>query len=82
MAHALSQPTTTDAPRLSIVIPLYNEEESIPHLRSALHAALEDAGETYEIVIVDDGSRDRSFALLREWAAEDPTLTVIRLRRN
>lgn len=68
--------------RLSVVIPLYNEEESIPHLRAALTDALEHFGEPYEIIIVDDGSRDRSFTLLQEWAEEVDTLTVVRLRRN
>jgi len=71
-----------DELRLSVVIPLYNEEESIPQLRTALSAALTRFGEPYEIIVVDDGSRDGSFALLREWAAQDARLTVIRLRRN
>lgn len=69
-------------PKISVVIPLYNEEESIPELRSSLVAALESMAIPFEIIIVDDGSRDRSFALLRDWAQEDPRLTVIRLRRN
>jgi glycosyltransferase involved in cell wall biosynthesis len=64
------------------VIPLYNEEESIPHLRAELVAALDSIHQPYEMIIVDDGSRDRSFQLLRAWAQEDPRLTVIRLRRN
>ncbi len=70
------------APRISVVIPLYNEEESIPHLRTALHQALESCGYSYEIIIVDDGSKDKSFVLLREWALQDQSMTVIRLRRN
>lgn len=49
------------APRISVVIPLYNEEESIPHLRTALHEALDSSGYSYEIIIVDDGSKDKSF---------------------
>lgn len=68
--------------RISVVIPLYNEEESIPHLRTALTAALAQYGDAYEIIIVDDGSKDRSYHLLCEWAALDTHLTVIRLRRN
>ncbi|MBX3012484.1 MAG: glycosyltransferase family 2 protein [Caldilineaceae bacterium] len=68
--------------RISVVIPLYNEEESIPHLRTALTAALAPYGDLYEVIIVDDGSKDRSYALLHEWATEDDHLTVIRLRRN
>lgn len=68
--------------RISVVIPLYNEEESIPHLRTALTESLAPYGDAYEVIIVDDGSKDRSYQLLREWAAADSHLTVIRLRRN
>lgn len=83
--EASKQPNGGEAyrhPRLSVVIPLYNEEESIPHLQTALTAALERQAEPYEIIVVDDGSRDGSYALLRQWAEADPRLTVIRLRRN
>jgi glycosyltransferase involved in cell wall biosynthesis len=65
-----------------VVIPLYNEEESIPHLYRGLTEALDDYGRSYEMIIVDDGSRDRSFELLRALAEEDPRLTVVSLRRN
>ena len=70
------------APKISVVVPLYNEEESIPQLREQLIQALEQCGYSFEVVIVDDGSRDRSFALLSEWAQDDPRVTVIRFRRN
>ncbi|MFN8494409.1 MAG: glycosyltransferase [Caldilineaceae bacterium] len=53
-----------------------------PHLRTALHEALDSSGYSYEIIIVDDGSKDKSFRLLREWALQDDRLTVVRLRRN
>jgi glycosyltransferase involved in cell wall biosynthesis len=69
-------------PQISVVIPLYNEEESLPTLRQQLTQALQRCGYTYEIVIVDDGSKDRSFAILQTWAAEDVHLTVVRFRRN
>lgn len=79
----MPEPQLSDvAPRISVVIPLYNEEESIPSLRQSLTTALDSLGETYEVIIVDDGSKDRSFALLRDWAIADERLTVIRLRRN
>ncbi len=65
-----------------MVIPLYNEEESVPHLYEALTEALVDYGVPYEIVIVDDGSTDRSFELLSELAQQDPRMTIIQLRRN
>ena len=79
---SMTAPPPSDSLRLSVVIPLYNEEESIPYLQTALTEALEAYGEPYEIIVVDDGSRDRSFALLQEWATDSPQLTVIRLRRN
>jgi glycosyltransferase involved in cell wall biosynthesis len=75
--HAAGAP-----PYLSVVVPIYNEEESIPHLYERLSAALAELGRSYEIIAVDDGSRDRSFALLRELAAADRRLRVVRLRRN
>lgn len=69
-------------PTISVVIPLYNEEENIAHLRTELTGALEGCGYSFEIIIVDDGSKDRSYTLLCEWAAAEERLTVIRLRRN
>jgi glycosyltransferase involved in cell wall biosynthesis len=68
--------------KISIVIPLFNEEDSIPHLYDALDAAIANYGEPAEVIIVDDGSRDRSFAMLKEIAERDPRFTIIRFRRN
>ncbi len=67
---------------LSVVIPVYNEEESLPRLLDELHAALTGTGLTYELVLVDDGSRDKSFEVLAAAAANDPALNVVRFRRN
>jgi glycosyltransferase involved in cell wall biosynthesis len=69
-------------PRISVVVPIYNEEESIPHLRQQLTAALEECGYSFEILLIDDGSKDNSFSLLRQWAADEERLTVVRFRRN
>ena len=69
-------------PLISIVIPLYNEEESIPALYEGLDAAIANYGKTAEVIIVDDGSRDRSFAMLKEIAQRDQRFTILRLRRN
>ncbi|MBW7885393.1 MAG: glycosyltransferase family 2 protein [Caldilineaceae bacterium] len=69
-------------PKISIVIPLYNEEESIPHLYEALVEAIAHYGQPAEVIIVDDGSKDRSFALLKEIAQRDPRFIIIRFRRN
>lgn len=67
---------------LSVVIPIYDEEENIPRLIPEVHAALRPTGLTYELICVDDGSRDRSFERLARLASEDPALTVVRFRRN
>ena len=67
---------------LSVVIPLFNEEESVEPLYAQLKEALEPLEQSYEIIIVDDGSTDRSFELLRGLHAQDKRLKVIRFRRN
>ncbi len=67
---------------LSIVIPLYNEKENVEPLYAQLKAALEGAGREYEIIIVDDGSTDRSFDVLKRLHEDDERLKVIRFRRN
>jgi glycosyltransferase involved in cell wall biosynthesis len=69
-------------PYLSLVVPIYNEEESIPTLYTRLTESLEALGCGYEIVAIDDGSSDKSFALLRDLAQSDRRLRVIRFRRN
>ncbi len=69
-------------PRYSIVVPLHNEEENVTDLYDRLKVVMEANGESFELVLVDDGSSDRSFPLLREIAAVDSRVTVIRLRRN
>jgi glycosyltransferase involved in cell wall biosynthesis len=69
-------------PELSIVIPICNEAPSIRQLHSELTETLTRWGRPYEILAVDDGSRDDSFAILAELQAVDPHLRVIRFRRN
>jgi glycosyltransferase involved in cell wall biosynthesis len=71
-----------EPPALSVVVPIYNEEESIPQLYERLTAALEALGLPYEVIAADDGSRDRSFALLSEIAARDVRWRIVRFRRN
>lgn len=68
---------------LSIVIPVYNEVENVRPLTEEITAALSDPPHNYEIIFIDDGSRDGSFAELRQLHEEDPEhVTVIRFRRN
>jgi glycosyltransferase involved in cell wall biosynthesis len=81
-ARAVREPDDAPVPHLSVVVPVYNEEESIPHLYRRLTVELENLGLSYEIIAVDDGSRDRSFDLLRDLAQRDRRLRVVRFRRN
>src|SRR5919198_2663419 len=68
---------------LSVVIPVYNEEEGLPALFARLYPALDALGRTYEVIFVNDGSRDRSAALLREQFAKRPDVTrVVLLNGN
>ena len=67
---------------LSVVVPIYYEEENIRPLYDAVTSALAQSGLEYELICVDDGSGDRSFAILKELAADDARLRVIRFRRN
>lgn len=69
-------------PDLSIVIPVYNEAESVPHLGEALNAALATQGRSYEILLVDDGSTDGTWAELCKIAETYSHFRLIRLRRN
>jgi glycosyltransferase involved in cell wall biosynthesis len=70
------------AAEVSIVVPVYNEEENVAPLHEKLEAALTALNLSYEILYVDDGSSDRSFALLAEIAARDNHVKLIRFRRN
>lgn len=78
-----NQPAVSgEAPDISVVIPVYNEEPNIHPLHAKLNESLEKLGLNYEILYVDDGSRDASFALLSEIAARDEHVKLVRFRRN
>jgi len=68
--------------RYSIVIPLYNEEHSIRTLYSRIVEAMEEFDEPYQIIFVDDGSRDRTYNILSGICEEDRRVVLIRLRKN
>jgi glycosyltransferase involved in cell wall biosynthesis len=67
---------------LSVIIPIKDERDNLAPLHERLGAALAPLGRTYELIFVDDGSTDDSFAVLTGLAAQDPCVKVVRLRRN
>ena len=67
---------------LSIVIPLFNEEEVVPFLLEELSRICPTLGKSYEVILVDDGSTDNTFELVKKAADQDPKLKVIKLSRN
>jgi glycosyltransferase involved in cell wall biosynthesis len=68
--------------QLSVVIPVYNEEENVEPLIQEINAALEPLGKQYEVVVVDDGSQDNTFPLLAQLHQNELHLRVVRLKRN
>ncbi len=67
---------------LSVVVPIYNEEENISAFHAAVRAVMETLEESWEIVYVNDGSRDSSLSLLMEIQRRDPRVTVVEFSRN
>jgi dolichol-phosphate mannosyltransferase len=72
----------TSQPVLSVVVPMYDEEEVLPIFFERMHPLLDGLGITYEVLVVDDGSRDATATLLLAAAADWPQLRVVRLLRN
>src|ERR1700757_4308211 len=69
-------------PKYSIVVPFHNEEENVTRLYDRVKDVMEHVEATFELVFVDDGSRDRTYRLLEEIAAVDSRVLVVKLRRN
>lgn len=67
---------------ISIVIPLYNEEESLPELVAWIHKSLEGSGKAFEIILADDGSRDKSWEVIKSLSEKYNTVKGISFRRN
>src|SRR5947209_4113135 len=68
--------------QLSVIVPLYNEEESVPLFHISLNKVLRAQHISYEVVYVDDGSADETFLRLEYLAMTDQHVRVVRLRRN
>src|SRR5262245_25176011 len=74
--------TRVSAPQISVVIPLVNERESLPELHRELCEALTKLGRTWEVIYIDDGSRDGSDQVIADLAAKDPRVRGVSFRRN
>ncbi len=69
--------------KLSLVVPVYNEEENLPELLPRIYQAVEPLGMAWDVTLVDDGSKDKSAAVLRQMAADDPEhVRAVILNRN
>jgi glycosyltransferase involved in cell wall biosynthesis len=68
--------------RYSIVVPFYNEQENIPPLYMKITEVMDSIGESYELIFIDDGSRDNSFKVLSDIYEHDRRVNLVRLRRN
>jgi len=73
---------TTQRPDISVVIPVFNESENLEELHRELMAALEKTGRPFEVILIDDGSTDSSWTVLRSLQQKDGRVKLIRLRRN
>jgi glycosyltransferase involved in cell wall biosynthesis len=80
--RAAGEEGMTDAPDISVFLPVFDEEPNLRLLHQKLDEALRKLGRTAEIIYVDDGSRDGSLAILRELARDDARVRVVALRRN
>ena len=80
--HSSDMTEIETSPTLSVVVPLFNEEESVTQLATELLEALEGVSETWEIVFVDDGSHDGTLELLRQFSSGEERIRIVRLSRN
>src|SRR5205814_2306481 len=74
--------STPVRPAYSIVAPVFNEEETLPHFYQRVIKVMEEVGESFELVLINDGSRDGSFRTMRDLHDRDPRVRVIDFSRN
>ncbi len=67
---------------ISIVVPLFNEDESLPHLAEWIDRVMKEHGFSYEVIMVDDGSKDRSWEVIEQLHRENPCYKGVKFRRN
>jgi glycosyltransferase involved in cell wall biosynthesis len=80
--HPMETPANPWSLGISVVVPVFNEEGSVGELARRLAAVLETMGTTWEVIFVDDGSRDRTVEILRQANLQEPRVKVVRFRRN
>jgi glycosyltransferase involved in cell wall biosynthesis len=82
--HSSVQHSTTDAerPDVSIIVPAYEEAESLPELADGLRTACQEAGLSFQVWVIDDGSRDDTWAVVQRLHDDDPRIAGLRFRRN
>jgi glycosyltransferase involved in cell wall biosynthesis len=80
--HPTAGPPAVKPRLISFVLPVYNEESTLEWLHEQISRVMASLPDDHEVVFVDDGSRDRSFAVLRELRERDPKVRVVQLRRN
>ena len=68
--------------QISIVVPLFNEEESLPELTAWIDRVMKDNDFSYEVILVDDGSKDKSWQVLEAIAAQNPNIKAVKFRIN
>ncbi len=78
----ISAGNSGERPYLSLVVPAYNEQEVIPELLKRAGAALQETGRTFELIVIDDGSKDDTPRLLAEGMKQYPFLRVLRMKQN
>src|SRR5690606_3744626 len=74
--------TNNTTPQISVVVPLYNEEESLPELVSWIDSVMQKNNFSYEVIMVDDGSKDNSWSVVQSLRAQYPQVKAIRFKRN
>ncbi len=81
-AHNSAPEPTSAAPTFSVVAPVYNEENLLPEFYQRTTTVLEALGEPFEIVLIDDGSRDRSLEIMHQLHQQDPRVKIVSFSRN
>lgn len=67
---------------ISVVVPLYNEEESLPHLIEWIERVMNENNFSYEVLLIDDGSKDNSWSVIESLMERNPNVKGVKFRRN